>query len=613
MAVSKKRWTWSEARRLARMGGRFARDSAYRSRVLNVLQTQAASSTVTTAAPPAAAGWLAGKRIYFIGGCEFTYVKEHLDSLGAVTYHTFDYGRPSDPAVEVGDPASALWGFDADIVVLSQLQTASAWLHRLQWKAFETDRKQQEADLSAIVDGLRGATQQVADKLSVPVFVMSQLSVYRPFYGVLEQRILRDQMSLAEATRRYDLAIYELAREVPDCFVLDVSLLVDGIGADVALAAETELLGEHFTREGAAVVAGGLVRALHALDSRSEKVKCAVLDLDDTLWTGILREDGPSGVVLRHQVLRALKILARRGILLAVCSKNDPAELDHLEELLGSDLFSSIVCTELSWAPKSEGLRRIAQQLNIGLDSLALFDDNVRERAEVSMNAPEVRVYSDGDILRALSLPEFDPGPTLTKESKNRAVSYRAEAARRAAESSNGTSTSPDDFLKSLDLHLRLGVASASDLPRVSELLARTNQLNATVRRTDLATLRQGGDGVEVFVAELDDRFGDYGLIGAAVVHFLGEVAEIVELAFSCRAMGRHVEQSMLSYLLVVGKARGTQSMSVRFQRTDRNAELLRILHESGFEGEHDDEFTMSAKTCEEVSYASWLDIEAAP
>ena len=496
-------------------------------------------------------------------------------------------------------------------MLLSQVQTTSAWLHRFQWKAFELDRAQQEQDLHAIVEGLRSAARAVSDKLPASVFLLSHPSVYRPFYGALEQQILGERLSLAEAVRRYDLALYDVAREVERCHVLDIALLVGALGTDAGLEAETELLGEHLTRAGAGRVTSGLVRALHALDTRSPKVKCAVVDLDDTLWSGILREDGPAGVVVRHQALRALKILARRGIVLAICSKNDLAELEHLDALLGTDLLESIVCTELSWGPKSEGLKRIAQQLNIGLDTLAFFDDSERERAEVAMNAPQVRVFRDTDILRALSMPEFDPGPSLTSESANRARLYGAEAQRRAAQATGVASVSPEEFLHSLDLRLQLRPATAGELPRVAELLARTNQLNATVRRTDLHALQRTEDGHETFVAHLEDRFGDYGLIGASVVHWQHVVGELVEFAFSCRAMGRQVERAMLSYLLSAAMTRGVESLVVRFRSTDRNAELRKAFDGEGFSAVEVNESgeLLSASSRELPSYPPWLDV----
>jgi FkbH-like protein len=571
---------------LARLGWRFVRDGSYRTKVMHLLNTQTAGAApIKVEQLRRSLGWMDGKRVYLVGGCELTFIKEHLEALGAVTYHTFDHQRPSDPLVEMLDPGSAFTTFDADVVVLSQVQVATGLFHGLQWRGSSCSRDEQEADLAAMSGSLSRAVDAVREVSSAPVFLLTHPIAYRPALGVLEHRVLGDTHSLAETIKEYELALYQIARTHEGCFVLDVSILLADIPVRDALQRDTELLGEHFTIAGSAPVAEGLVLALHALDARSRKIKCVVVDLDDTLWSGVLREDGPAGVIVRHQVLRALKYLVRRGVVLAVVSKNDPVEVEHLEPLLGQHIMDATVAIELGWGPKSEAIKRIAEQLNIGLDAFAFFDDSPRERAEVEMNAPEVLVLPDSALLAALSMGEFQAGPTLTEEAANRASSYKAQSQRVAA----ADASSPEQFLASLDLRLDLHRAKPEELARVAELIGRTNQLNATLARTGLPELQRyltAPAELDVRVAYLSDRFGDYGLIGVAVIERDGNDFRLRELAFSCRAMGRNVETAMLTYLgrALRGAGDGT-ALVVDFLPTERNGELRKILEGAGFTG----------------------------
>ncbi|MCU0271047.1 MAG: HAD-IIIC family phosphatase [Acidimicrobiales bacterium] len=575
-------------------------------------QTRQAATSRSRPAP-----WLEGRRLYFIGGCELTYVKEYFEARGAVTYHTFDHQRPSDPFTETADPDSPLWAFAPDYVVLAQVQVASGLFHRLQWAGPSLDRSEQEADLDAIVGSFGVAADAVHARLAVPVVLMTHPIVHRPTYGLLEQRSLGETLSLAELIRRYELAVYDMARERDDTYVLDLGLALADDGVASGLRGATELLGEHLTREGGAAVAARLERLLWALDGRSRKIKCAVFDLDNTLWSGVLREDGVEGVQVRTVTLRAMKYLAARGVLLALCSKNDPVEAELLPGLLGADLHGAIVSAVLSWDPKSQGLRQIAEELNIGLDSLAFFDDNPRERAEVEMNAPEVLVLSDADILSSLTMPEFEPGPTITGEAQRRAEQYREQAARKRAERSlaGGDHDQADAFLHSLELRLELRPVQPAELARVAELLERTNQLNATTRRTSFAELRAAIDRgeVAVHIANLEDRFGDYGLIGAAVVRLDGEWLDLEEFALSCRAMGRGVEQAMSRYL-VEQLPDGAGGLRLEFRETPRNGQLRKILGEIGFVGRPSgeaEELTLDWRSS--VAVPNWLSIDPTP
>ena len=573
--------------KLFRVGRRLVTSDQYRAKVLDIISRQTATSEVAELGDLAIEGtatWLQGKRLYLVGGCELTFIKEFFEARGVTTYHTFDHGRPVDPYTEISDPDSPVWAFDPSFVVVSQVQQVSGPINRLQWRGIEYQRDEQERDLRQLADGMGHFVSELRERgLTCPAFLLTHPILYRPAFGILEHQTLSDTMTLAELVRTFELYVYDTAKSLPNTHVLDVNLILEQVGKRNHLK-QDELLGQHFTRAGGALVARDLLAKMHAVSPGTKKIKCAAFDLDDTLWGGVLREDGVGGVRVRSPYLNAIKYLAARGILIAICSKNDPAEADHLETLLGGHLHGELAAVILNWSPKSANLRQLADTLNIGLDSIAFFDDNPRERAEVAMNAPEVLVLADVDILRALNLPEFQPSGPITHEARLRSASYRAEARRRHA-ALEAPAESPNAFLATLDLEVVLGPAEQDEIVRVGELIERTNQLNATLRRTtaaDLTRLVQAG-AVRVHVAHLVDRFGDYGLVGAAVCSIGADRWELQEFAFSCRAMGKGAEAALLAHLRDAVAADGKASLLVPFRPTDRNHQLRRILDDVGF------------------------------
>lgn len=604
----------AKARRYSRYGWRFASDARYRTKVLGLVNRHVdAEAIAATDAPDAFAAarpWLEGTRLYFIGGCEFTYVRELFEAAGAVTFDTFAHGRASDPLVEVGDPGSPLWEFAPDAIVVSQSELAISLVHATQWHGRTMSRQQQDDDLAAVIGSLDAALALIRQRCDAPVFVLGHPLVHRPSLGVYDQVLLGEVRGLAELVAAYRLELYELARRHDATHILDPQVILEGIGVAQGVEAATELLAEHFSRAGGREVAQALLTCLHAAHPKAPKVKVIAVDLDDTLWSGILREDGPAGVSVRRHLVKALRYYMARGILVAICSKNDPAEAPLLPDLLGADVVDALVDVHLGWGPKSAALADLAERLNLGIDSFALFDDNPRERAEVAQAHPTVRVFADTDIIRALTLPEFQPGPHLTAEAIARAESYRQQARRAKSERSPDHQT-PEAFLHSLGLEVTIRPAADADLPRVAELLQRTNQLNASGRRTglrDLEQLHRSGSGIIVVTAS--DRFGDYGLIGAATFTDDGGRRTLGEFAFSCRAMGRGIEGATLSYLADQAGADGLDALEIMVVATTRNAEIIRIIGEAGFTADADGTHRLQVgRGHEAVPFPGWLDV----
>ncbi|MFC7531618.1 HAD-IIIC family phosphatase [Actinoplanes sp. GCM10030250] len=305
-------------------------------------------------------------------------------------------------------------------------------------------------------------------------------------------------------------------------------------------------------------------------------VKCLVWDLDNTLWKGTLLEGG--GTELAAPVRTVIEQLDARGILQSVASKNDhdPA-WERLTELGVADYF---VHPQIGWGTKSAAVRAIAERLNFATGTLAFIDDQPAERAEVAYHLPEVRCYPAEDVAGLLGLAEFSPA-TVTVDARNRRLMYQASFVREAHRADH---TGPDeDFLRTLELDLRIGRAGDEEISRVEELTLRTSQMNATGVHYSDATLRGllTDPDHEVLVVTLTDRFGPHGAVGILLLRRHASVWRLKLLATSCRVVSFGVGSALLGWLGNEAAAAGVH-LAADFRRTERNR-MMEIAY--GFAG----------------------------
>ncbi len=333
-------------------------------------------------------------------------------------------------------------------------------------------------------------------------------------------------------------------------------------------------------------LATAVARAFHLLNRTPYKV--IVLDCDQTLWTGVCGEDGCHGIRLEPPRLALQEFMRRQleaGMLLCLCSKNNPEDvLDvftaRLEMPLHREHFAAM---RLNWLPKSQNIKSLAQELQLGLDSFILVDDNPIECAEVEANCPEVL---------ALQLPE-DPKIIplflehcwafdhlkLTAEDRQRNHLYRQNQQR---EQLRAQSASLADFISGLDLTVRIEPAKADELARVAQLTQRTNQFNCTGYRFAEGQVGQCLRDAQVFSVHVTDRFGDYGLTGVLVCQHKDAALDVTTFLLSCRVLGRGVEHRMLARLGELARERKAGYVDVHYVRTGRNKPALDFLESVG-------------------------------
>lgn len=320
-------------------------------------------------------------------------------------------------------------------------------------------------------------------------------------------------------------------------------------------------------------------------------VKVLALDADNTLWGGVCGEDGASGIRLDgpYRALREFALAKRReGLLIVLLSKNQEADVDRVFSERADDLLltkADFSGWKVNWNPKSQSLRELAAELNLGLDSFLFLDDNPAEIGEVTANAPGVLALTLPE--NADEIPDFLahlwPLDTLpaTAEDAARAEFYRQESERRDL---RAAAPSFADFLRGLNLRIEIAETAAEELPRVAQLTKRTNQFNANPLRLSEGELDDKiAAGATCLSVRVSDRFGDYGLVGAMLQGLVSNETLSGELfLLSCRAMGKGVERVMLKTLAERALAAGAKTLSITFTETDRNEPVRRFFEGLG-------------------------------
>ncbi len=332
--------------------------------------------------------------------------------------------------------------------------------------------------------------------------------------------------------------------------------------------------------------------------------KCVVLDCDNTLWGGVVGEDGVGGLELGTAFpgsgfkgfQRTLKALKDRGVLLAIASKNNPQEVQdaftqHDDMVLAPE---DIAVWRVNWNPKSQSLREIAAELNIGLDSLVMIDDSDYELAEIAASVPEVlrlQVPEETALLPdLLATSGLFRNMKVSAEDLARTDMIRQEAGRRQA----AETMSREQFLASLDLSIDYIEVSEEHVGRVAQLTNKTNQFNLTTTRRSEAEIRAllASDEYVLRAIRVKDKFGDYGLVGVAILRTSSSAEgtrddsgtwEIDTLLMSCRVLGRGIETAFLATFAAEAAKGGAETLIGRYVPTQKNGLVADLYPRHGF------------------------------
>lgn len=490
-----------------------------------------------------------------------------LDQRGfAPEVYLSGYGQWESDAM---NPSSELYRFAPNVVVV--FVDLSDLLPPLSLDSMTPSEDEAQKAGEAAWQRVNGVVMHLVRYLPQQTMILCHNTVVSPVtpLGLLEGN---GGYSLARAAEVFNHHLRQRCRTEPRLLLFDYANLVTRHGWETWHDRRLWYLGRtRLARKTLTILAHHYARYLAAL--YRPRRKCLVLDLDNTLWGGVIAEDRVSGIQLGYEGLglayrefqMAALALWQRGVILAACSKNNPDDAlevlrDHPDMVLRPDHFA---CLEINWDPKPEGLHRIARRLNISLDSLVFWDDNPIEREMVRQQLPEVLVVDVPDdpsdyVAHLLGLDCFDI-LSLTDEDRQRGVMYRQQT-ERDLYLERSQSACLADFYTSLEMVITIKEASDFTLSRVAQLTQRTNQFNLTTHRYSENEIRAmaADPNYRIYGLHLKDRFGTLGIVGAAIVRCEGYRWHLDTFLMSCRALGRGAEEAFLSYLVCQAVKAGT-------------------------------------------------------
>jgi FkbH-like protein len=395
---------------------------------------------------------------------------------------------------------------------------------------------------------------------------------------------------------RLNLEFARAARENPKLIINDIHYLSARIGLDQWFDPDSWFSYKMAVSPIATVhLAHATARLLSAALGKSRK--CLVLDLDNTLWGGVIGDDGVTGIKIGKETpqgeaftsfQRYCRELGQRGVLLAACSKNEPenarAGFAHPDSVLAVEEFSAICA---NWEPKPGNIEKTARDLNIGLDSLVFVDDNPAERALVRAQLPDVMVPEVGSevskFAQHVDRAGFFEVVALNRDDARRGAMY-AENAKRATVQSQFANYG--EFLESLSMEAEIGGFSSVYLERICQLTNKTNQFNLTTRRYTLAEMEAMASSPEfvTLYGRLKDKFGDNGLVSVLAGRLKGRELHVDLWLMSCRVLKRDMEAAMLDALVSRAADRGAKEIVGYYFRTAKNGMVAEHYRSMGFQ-----------------------------
>jgi FkbH-like protein len=487
---------------------------------------------------------------------------------------------------EIMDDDSELQAFAPQIVLMLPAERRCIYIGKL------TDpREAQQAEAKNIVNSILELARQANEKTNAEIITTNfTLPAYHDL-GAFRARTLGSEWNFRKWVN------LELGLNAPAYLhICDWEFLANRIGG---LAARDERLWFESKQPCSSILLVELAReVVHLILSlkRAPK-KVLVLDLDNTLWGGVVADDGLEGIELgdtspRGEAFKAFQkyiaSLKQRGVLLAVCSKNDHAKAaepfeKHPDMVLKME---DIVSFKANWEPKSENIRAMAPELNLGLDSFVFVDDNPAEIEIVRRFVPEVTAIllgpdPAGYVAQLADSRLFEPR-SITSEDVERTQQYRSDVQRKALETSV---TDMGAYLTSLEMEGIFTEFVPVDVPRLSQLINKSNQFNLTThRRSEAEVIAVMNDkNFVTYSVRLKDKFGDHGLISIVIGEKAGDVMKVDTWLMSCRVLKRGVEEEVLNEIVRLAKSKGCRSLLGTYLPTPKNEMVRDFYAKMGF------------------------------
>ena len=535
-----------------------------------------------------------GKRIKIALLSSFTIngVKEVLTvkccNIGVLPeFYVADYNQYSQ---EILDTESELYKFESDLVIL--FIDSRAILGEQYLLPYSISEKQREDWVKDNSVEIKSLVDRIKEKLDSKILLHNlEVPVNSPL-GIVDNK---QEFGFIESVKAINNSLMEEFKKDAQVFVFDYDGFCSGIGKKNIMDYKMYYLGDiKIDLQHIPELCDEYLAYIKPLMSLTKK--CIVLDLDNTLWGGIVGEEGLKGIKLGPtpegrpfmEFQKYLLALFNRGIILAINSKNNPEDVKevfekHPDMVLKEEHFASM---QINWNDKISNMKAIAEEINIGMDSLVFVDDDKLNREMIREEFPEVFVVElpDDPALYLKTMVEINDFNTLqiTEEDKKKGRMY---AEQRKRTEHQKTATDITEYLKNLKMIVTIEKASSFNIPRISQMTQKTNQFNMTTRRYLEEDIKKFSENNNFLVASIrvEDKFGDNGITGAAIVEKEGDKWKIDTFLLSCRVIGRRVEETLLAYILKEAKKENVKLLVGEFFPTKKNAPAKDFYKGSGF------------------------------
>lgn len=515
------------------------------------------------------------------------YAEQNYHAQYELWWH--DYAQYTQSVVNENSP---LYSFNPDVVIL-HLEIESL----IGDKYFDPLSISKD-DWNSLLDNAKSSVRNIVNLLTLRIpkcRIICENFIGRSdsFLGTLDLNIPCGNMAIIKEMNSFlELLANEYKGRI---FINDYSSLVSNIGRYNWFDSRMYRLAKYpFAYNHLSTLSAHYFKTISLLTF--PRKKCIVADLDNTLWGGIIGQDGLENIVLGNsgigeayvQFQKLLLNYYRQGIFLTICSKNtytDAIEAieKHPDMVLRKEYFAAM---KINWLDKVHNIKDIAKELNIGTDALVFIDDNPAECELVKQQMPEIEVLNltgdpDNYIKQLLDIIPLQT-LTLTAEDLSRNVMHHQDVKRKEFETAF---TNMDDYYKSLGMKGYLCINAEAQISRIAQLTQKTNQFTTTTRRYSTEEIKnfiESGD-YKIYTLRLEDKFGDNGIIAVAIVKCENEKWHLEAFLMSCRVIGRQAENLLLQSIIDDASEMGVKMITAEFYKTKKNAPAEKLLPVSGF------------------------------
>jgi FkbH-like protein len=491
---------------------------------------------------------------------------------------------------EIIDDNSELYIFKPDLVILF-IDTKSL-LGEVFFNYYQLSEEEKDNLFKSNIEQIKSLVNKISQNLKCKIVLHNfEVPINSPL-GIIENK---QRLGFIEFIKNINSEINRYFKENNQIFIFDYDLFCSKWGKENIIDYKMYYLGDikidfnYFPK-----LCEEYISYIKPLLSLSKK--CIVLDLDNTLWGGIIGEEGLEGIKLGPtpegrpflEFQKYILSLFNRGIILAINSKNNPEDAlnvlrKHPHMILKENHFASI---KINWDDKISNMKAISEEINIGLDSLVFFDDDKLNNEMIRTALPEVKVVDLPEdpslfLKTLMELNDFNSFQ-ISEEDKKKGQMYVDQIRRQTL---CKTTTDLTEYLIALKMDVTIEKANSFNIPRISQLTQKTNQFNMTTRRyleEDIKKFSESKD-VLIFCIKVEDKFGDNGITGVAIIEKKNEKWIIDSLLLSCRVIGRRVEETMLAYILEEAKKEKAKTLIGEFIPTKKNIPAKEFYEKNGF------------------------------